>query len=104
MSSADSWRFRVDGTEVNIPVRSRLVVNTAEAAIDSAIAGAGVTRVLCYQIAAAERDGRVQRVLREFEPPPMPISLVHAGQRRLPLKLRAFMDFAAPRLRNRLAS
>jgi DNA-binding transcriptional LysR family regulator len=103
MSPVDAWRFPVDGTELNVPVRSRLVVNTAEAAIDAAIAGAGVTRVLCYQIATAERDGRLRRVLRDFEPPPMPISLVHAGQRRLPLKLRAFLDFAAPRLRESLA-
>jgi DNA-binding transcriptional LysR family regulator len=103
MGAAEAWRFPVHGSEVNVPVRSRLVVNTAEAAIDAAIAGAGVTRVLCYQVGAAERDGRLQRVLREFEPPPLPISLVHAGQRRLPLKLRAFLDFAAPRLRGRLA-
>jgi hypothetical protein len=42
-------------------------------------------------------------VLRRFEPAPMPVSLVHAGQGRLPLKLRAFIDFAAPRLKQRLA-
>jgi DNA-binding transcriptional LysR family regulator len=104
ISAAEAWRFSVDGFEVNVPVRSRLVVNTAEAAIDAAVAGAGVTRVLCYQTGAAERDGRLQRVLREFEPAPLPISLVHMGQRRLPLKLRAFMDFTAPRLRDRLAN
>jgi len=104
MGAAEAWRFPVDGTEINVPVHSRLLVNTANAAIDAAIAGAGVTRVLCYQIAAAERGGLLQRVLREFEPAPLPISLVHAGQRRLPLKLRAFLDFATPRLRDRLAS
>lgn len=104
MNAAEAWRFPVEGSEVNVPVRSRLVVNTAEAAIDAAIAGAGVTRVLCYQIDAAERDGRLQRLLRQFEPPPLPISLVHAGQRRPPLKLRAFLDFATPRLRERLES
>jgi len=104
ISAAEAWRFSVDGIEVNVPVRSRLVVNTAEAAIDAAVAGAGVTRVLCYQMDAAERAGRLQRVLREFEPAPLPISLVHMGQRRLPLKLRAFMDFTAPRLRDRLAN
>lgn len=104
MGAAEGWRFPVDGAEINVPVHSRLVVNTAEAAIDAAIAGAGVTRVLCYQIDAAERGRQLQRALREFEPSTLPISLVHAGQRRLPLKLRAFLDFAAPRLRERLAS
>ncbi len=103
ITAADVWRFPVDGVELSVPVRSRLVVNTAEVAIDAAVAGAGLTRVLCYQIEAAERDGRLQRVLRSFEPAPAPISLVYTAQRRLPLKLRAFLDFATPRLRERLA-
>lgn len=103
MSAAETWRFPVDGVEISVPVRSRLMVNTAEAAIDAAVAGAGLTRVLCYQVEAAERDRQLQRVLRGFEPAPAPISLVYGAQRRLPLKLRAFLDFATPRLRERLA-
>jgi DNA-binding transcriptional LysR family regulator len=102
VDSAGRWRFTVDGTELAVPVRSRLVVNTAEAAIDAALAGAGVTRVLSYQVATSTRNGRLRRLLREFEPPPVPVSLVYAGQSRLPLKLRAFIDFAAPRLGDRL--
>ncbi len=88
---------------MSVPVRSRLIVNTAEAAIDAAVAGVGVTRVLSYQAEAALRTGTLRRVLRRFEPAPMPVSLVHAGQGLLPLKLRAFIDFAAPRLKARLA-
>lgn len=103
MSAAETWRFPVDGVEISVPVRSRLMVNTAEAAIDAALAGAGLTRVLCYQVEAAERDRQLQRVLRGFQPAPAPISLVYSAQRRLPLKLRAFLDFATPRLRERLA-
>ncbi|TIT68699.1 MAG: LysR family transcriptional regulator, partial [Mesorhizobium sp.] len=87
---------------VAVPVRSRLRVNTAEAAIDAAIGGVGLTKVLSYQVAVAVRSGALQAVLREFEPPPWPVSLVHAGQGLLPVKLRAFLDFAAPRLKERL--
>ncbi len=104
MSSPEAWSFHVDGVDVSVPVRSRLVVNTAEAAIDAAKAGVGVTRVLCYQVETARRGGLLQTALRAFAPAPLPISLVHAGQRRLPLKLRAFLDYAAPRLRDRLAT
>lgn len=71
-------------------------MNTAEAAIDAAVAGIGVTRVLSYQVAVAERDGRLVRTLRSFEPSPMPVSLVYTGQPLLPLKLRMFLDFATP--------
>jgi DNA-binding transcriptional LysR family regulator len=44
-------------------------------------------------------EGRLRIILREFEPEPMPVHLVHAGQPLLPLKLRAFLDFATPRLK-----
>ena len=103
MTSPDRWTFAAGKSQVSVPVRSRLIVNTAEAAIDAAIAGVGVTRVLSYQAEAALRTGTLRRVLRRFEPAPMPVSLVHAGQGLLPLKLRAFIDFAAPGLKARLA-
>ena len=89
-------------SEVEVPIRSRLAVSTAEAAIDAAVAGVGLTRVLSYQIADALRAGALKTVLEGFEPVPWPISLVHTGQGILPLKLRAFLDFAGPRLKARL--
>jgi DNA-binding transcriptional LysR family regulator len=85
-------------------VRSRFTVTTAEAALDAAIAGAGITRVLSYQAAAAVMDGRLAIVLREFEVEPSPVSLVYPSGRLVPLKLRAFLDFAVPRLKARLQS
>jgi DNA-binding transcriptional LysR family regulator len=97
------WHFAHGKTDVPVKVHSRLVVNTAEAAIDAAVAGVGVTRVLSYQIADALRRGALAVVLEKFEPEPTPVSLVHAGGRLLPIKLRAFLDFAAPRLRARLS-
>lgn len=102
LTSARSWAFWLGKEAVSLPVRSRLVLNTAEAAIDAAMLGVGLTRVLSYQVASAVREGKLQVVLEAFEPPPWPVSLVHAGQAPLPLKLRAFLDFAAPRLRARL--
>jgi DNA-binding transcriptional LysR family regulator len=98
----DFWVFPTSKSDVSAAVHSRLVVNTAEAAIDAAIAGLGVTRVLSYQVAAAVKAGLLNIVLEEVEPLPSPVSLVYSGQRRLPLKLRAFLDFAAPRLKARL--
>lgn len=98
-----AWTFGTGQSEISVPIKSRLTVNTAEAAIDAAAAGVGITRVLSYQAAGAVEDGRLEILLQEFEPAPSPVSLVHAGQGLLPLKLRVFLDFAAPRLRERLA-
>lgn len=88
--------------DVTVPLRSRLSVNTAEAAIDAASAGVGVTRVLSYQITVAQRAGLLKVVLAEFELPAMPAHLLYSRQGRLPIKLRAFLDFARPLLRDRL--
>ena len=75
-------------------MRSRLTVNTAEAAIDGAAAGLGVTRVLSYQVAPAVADGRIRIVLGQYEPAPSPVSLIHAPQGLTPLKVRMALDFA----------
>ncbi len=103
LGASGEWSFRVGTTDHSIRIRSRLVVNTAEAAIDAAVAGLGVTRVLCYQIAAARKADLLDVILENFERPPAPVSLVYAGQGQLPLKLRAFLDFAAPRLKQALS-
>jgi len=103
LMSPDAWKFAVGKSIVSVAINSRLTVNTAEAAIDAAIAEVGITRVLSYQVASALRAGTLALALREFEPKPWPVSLVYAGQGLLPLKLRAFLDFAAPRLKARLA-
>src|ERR1700722_6500970 len=102
--SGSVWHFAQGKSEASVAVRARLVVNTAEAAIDAAIAGLGITRVLSYPAAEALRAGTLALALTEFEPEPSPVHLVHAGGRMRPLKLRAFRDFAAPRIRARLAA
>ena len=99
LMASDSWSFRVGKSDTPVAIHSRLVVNTAEAAIDAAVAGVGITRVLSYQVARAAEVGALAVVLEPFEPAPAPVNLVHAGQGLLPLKLRAFVDFAAPLLR-----
>jgi len=92
-----TWSLRVGREDVTVAVRSRLIVNTAEAAIDMAIAGVGLTRLLSYQVEDAVRVGKIVVVLEEDEA--IPVSLVHGGGGLLPLKLRAFLDFATPRLK-----
>jgi DNA-binding transcriptional LysR family regulator len=100
--SPSEWTFRHDGRTESVPVRSRLVVNTADAAIDAARAGVGITRALSYQVEPARGAGELAIVLEPYEPEPRPVSLVYPGQGRMPLKLRAFIDFSAPRVKVRL--
>jgi len=99
LASMRAWVFGTGKSALSVPVQSRLTVNTAEAAIAAATLGVGLIRVLSYQVADAVREQALRVVLDEFESAPLPVSLVHTGQAPLPLKLRAFLDFATPRLR-----
>jgi DNA-binding transcriptional LysR family regulator len=99
-----AWAFSgADGQKRPVPVRSRLTVSTADAAIEAAVLGLGLTRVLSYQVADALHDGRLVRVLVDEESPAVPASLVYPGQGRLPMKTRAFIDAAVSPLRDRLS-
>jgi DNA-binding transcriptional LysR family regulator len=103
LESRRAWVFGSGKSAMSVPVVSRLAVNTAEAAIDAAALGVGLVRVLSYQVAEAISKGALSVVLQDYESPQLPVNLVHKGQAPLPLKLRAFLDFAAPRLQARIA-
>jgi DNA-binding transcriptional LysR family regulator len=97
-----TWSFESGGAEMRVTLRSRLSVDTIDAAIDAGLAGAGLIRAMSYQVVEFVRAGRMRVVLESFERPPLPVHLVYASQNRLPLKLRAFVDSVVPRLRERL--
>jgi DNA-binding transcriptional LysR family regulator len=103
LNATSEWSFVRAGADLTVPIQARLIVNTAQAAIDAAIAGGGVTRVLSYQIEDALQSGALVSILQDFAPTAYDINLVYADQPILPQKLRSFLDFAAPRLKARLA-
>jgi len=102
VATPTTWTFECDGSEERVTFRSRLSVDTIDAAIDAGLAGVGLIRAMSYQVVEYVRAGRMQVVLESFESAPLPVHLVYAQQNRLPLKLRAFIDSVVPRLRDRL--
>lgn len=99
----DTWWFRGDsGTAKQYPIRTRLATTLAESALDAAVAGIGLVQTTSYQASPAIRAGRLVVVLRKFECAATPVSLVYVRDRLVPLKLRTFIDFVAPRLTERL--
>ena len=86
------WRFVEDGREVRAAIAPRFTTNSADAAIQYAEAGGGLTRVLAYQAADAIKAGRVRIVLAKFELPAMPIHIVYPTSRLLSAKVRTFID------------
>ena len=103
----DSWSFPpVNGSTAPHMVNftPRLIVNSIRGAIVSAVSGRGVTRVLSYHIPQEVRDGSLEIVLKDHEPPPLPVHLIAPHGRLTVPKVRAFVDMAIPRLRSHFAA
>jgi DNA-binding transcriptional LysR family regulator len=99
-----SWTFASTGRSFELRPTPRLVVNTADIAIAAAVAGHGIARVLSYQIDPEVRAGTLVPVLEGFEAPGLPVHVVQRHGRKGPAKVRAFVGFAASRLRTVLRS
>ena len=97
-----TWKFMKAGKEVSVPIQSRLAVNTSEAAVEAAMAGAGIARVMGYKMEAARRAGQLAIVLAAFELEPLPVHILYPERKPMPLKLRAFLNWVTPRLKARL--
>jgi molybdate transport repressor ModE-like protein len=96
---ARDWRFRLpEGREVTLRPSARLTVNEAEAAITAAEQGLGLVSALSYQLANSLAAGRLVRLLAAYEMPPLPVQFVFPELRLMPARVRAFLDWAAPRL------
>lgn len=98
-ATSPEWRYRRDSAAFAVEPYPRLSVNTTEAAIQAALADLGIVRLLSYQVADELRSGRLQILLPEFAPEPLPVSLVYPETELQPLKVRCFMDWTVPRLR-----
>jgi DNA-binding transcriptional LysR family regulator len=96
------WRF-LDGQQPgSVSLQPTFEINDAAAAIQAAQLGHGVTIALSYMVADQIRDGTLAPVLEGFAPPPQPVHLVYPHARLLAPRIRAFLDYAAPRLRDAL--
>jgi DNA-binding transcriptional LysR family regulator len=91
-AASPDWRFVEDESEVRVACIPRFVTNSADAAIQYAEAGGGLTRVLAYQAAESIKAGRLKIVLAKFEEPPLPIHVVYPTSRLLSAKVRTFID------------
>jgi len=100
---SDRWSFEANGAAVSVPIHPRLVVNSVQAALDAAIAGGGIVRLLSYQSAVPEAEGRLVRVLDRPPQPPVPVHIVHPAGRHLAPKARLFIDRAVATLREKFA-
>jgi len=93
------WKLMEEGQPRNIRLQARMITTTNDSAVAAALSGFGLTRLLSYQVAEHLRTGKLKTALPGFEPPALPVHVVHREGRQAPQRVRAFLDLAIERLR-----
>ena len=96
--SSVEWRFRSSGRDQVVRPIPRLMTTEVEALLDALRAGRGIGRTLSYQVAEDFSSGALVRLLRDYEPPALPVHLVAPTARHMPRIVHAFLDHATPAL------
>ncbi len=100
------WEFSDGGSDrktTRVPIKGILATNQIDIAFDACVKGLGCGVFLDYQVREALAAGSLQRVLQDFEPAPIPVQVVYPHSRLLSSRVRSFVDWTVPRLRQRLA-
>lgn len=105
VAPGSEWEFAdSDGKPLRVPVKGLLATNQIDVALDACRKGLGCGAFLDYQVRDALAAGKLRRILPAYEPAPIPVQLVYPHSRLLSSRVRSFVDWAVPRLRERLAA
>lgn len=88
------WTFRKNGVEESVEIKSRLLVNSARAAGELAVAGMGIAYSPSFAVSDHTKSGRLVSLLEGYSTDTNPVCAVYLEGRTLPRKTRALIDFA----------
>lgn len=98
LAARSSWAFVIDGETRLFPVSGRLAANSGEALLDAALRGLGIVNTPTFIAEQAVREGRLKILLRRFPTETLGIHAVFPGNRYLPHRVRALVDYLAERI------
>lgn len=104
ISPETEWHFGTPPHAHVIDIAPRLSVASNDAAIEGALLGVGLTRLLSYQVAGHLQQGTLKIVLEDYEEAPLPVHVLCRADRYGVAKLRALIDLLVVRLRIALPS
>lgn len=103
ISPTMDWRFEHAGSPVTVRIKPRLRVTSNDSAIEAAVMGLGITRLLSYQITPQIASGELEIILSDYEPKPMPIHIIHREGKHASAKIRTFVDLMCTSLRSNMS-
>ena len=97
------WNFHSKGRTISVPVCGPFVCNQAAATIDACVDSLGIGTFLLYQVAPLVAQKKLKLILVDYEPPPIPLSIVYPHAKLLSARVRVFAEWATESLRAEFA-
>lgn len=89
------WTLLRNGRQVAAPASGSLDADAGDVLTQWALAGQGIAMKPVFEVAEHLRSGALEPVLPDNPPPPVTLAILHAYQRMVPPKVRAFADALA---------
>ncbi len=97
--SINQWPFNNNGKKESVKLNPCLRCNQNAAALNAALLGHGITRLMSYQVGEEIEKGNLESILTDYEEESLPVSILYLEGRRANAKIRSFIDLAVERLR-----
>lgn len=95
ISASPLWHFNERGKRLDVHVNSTFMCNQVKTTVDACVKGLGYGVFFNYQVMPWVRSGELEVVLNDFEPEPLPLSLVYPHTRLMAMRVRALIDWLA---------
>jgi DNA-binding transcriptional LysR family regulator len=89
----DPWNFKTSEGPLQIEPRAAVRSDDMHHLAAMAVAGLGIAHLPMFVVGEHLANGRLERLLQDFEPAPKLASLVYPASRAMPRRVRAFIDF-----------
>lgn len=95
------WTLVAGKRKTDVPVRGRFAVDDLLALRAAALGGLGLVHLPAPIIASDVKSGTLVPVLSSYTSVPVPLHIVYAGERLLPMRIRTLIDFLVSRMSTR---
>lgn len=93
--ATDTWNFNRGSERLELRLDGRFAVNDSEAYLEAGLAGLGIIEMTTFLAAEPLRQGRLVRVLPDWQPDPVPLHVMYPPSRRLSAKVKVFVSWVA---------
>jgi DNA-binding transcriptional LysR family regulator len=93
ISEREEWTFVDDTGERTLAIKGSFCSNNGDVLAQAAIQGLGITLLPNFIVEACLADGRLVKVLKEYERAPLTLFALYPSRQHVPAKTRSFLEY-----------